>query len=172
MSEKEKGKNENSVLLLNVRGTFMRVRLSVLQRQDSELSKLVETYAHLVNTSASIFIDRDYKIFSKLLDVLGETSKVTWSRALGAEADFWGIKLDGLVEMKDQHYLVVQVSKKTGASVVTDSEGQDITKLLEKASGLDYPYILILYAETFHYRITNFFQDSISSQIIVEMTAF
>jgi hypothetical protein len=177
MSVKEKNeksiKNDNSVLLLNVRGTMMRVKLAILQLQpDSELAKLVDTYSHFINTPASAFIDRDYKIFAKLIDALGGTAKLTWSRALEAEAEHWLIKLDGLVDMYDQHYLVVKIEKKTGQGTVTDSEGNDISKTLEKVDGLDYTQLLIRYAEAFHYRITNFFPDNMTNQIIVEMTAY
>lgn len=155
---------------LNVRGQILTTLDTTLKTEpDSKLAKLVSSHEEFNNFATPIFLDRNPKHFSLLLDALTEGANWTWSSDLQAEADFWEIEIRPSSTSR-LHYLTVKLGGTFVHPAVLTSDGTSVRSLLPKADFMDYNQILVRYAEKFRYRITNFWPDAISNQIIVEMT--
>jgi hypothetical protein len=155
---------------LNVRGQIITTFDTTLKTEsDSKLAKLVSSHEEFDNFTSPIFIDRNPKHFGLLLDALTEGANWKWSSDLQAEADFWEIEIRP-TSSPHLHYVTVRLGGTFVHPAILTSDGTSVRSLLPKADFLDYNQVLVRYAEKFHYRITNFWTDAISNQIIVEMT--
>jgi hypothetical protein len=162
------------VVTLNVRGTVIQTRAATLAKQPgSKLAELVNpeiTEFVATITDGKIFIDRNPKVFSQLLDALTEGSEIILSHALQLEAEHWGIELARARCPPRQHYLTVRREGTFAFARITNAQGQDVREMLDKAAWLDHNEVLIRYAERFNFRISNIWPDSRHDFIIVEMT--
>ena len=165
------------VVTLNVRGTVIQTRAATLAKQpSSKLAQLVNpeiTEFAATITDGKIFIDRNPKVFSQLLDALSDNTEVSLSHALQLEAEHWGIELARARCPAPQHYLTVRREGTFAFARITNAQGQDVRELLGKtAAWLDHNEVIVRYAERFNFRISNIWPDSRGDFTIFEMTRY